>query len=239
MGGVLWLLFAAAPLGTAKSKEKVTDWNFLRNGYFWLLTALLFCQNAAENGVTGWLVTYFKDSGILTAAVSPYTVTLLWGATMAARLLLAFVFPPKNPRRAMVLMAAGCVVLYFGFVLAKSQTPALLLLLGFSLSIAGLNPTIVSCAGKMTSAASMGIMLPTAGLGAILMPWGIGLVAQIAGMRTGMAVNVLPCVGMLMLAGVLAVGDKAAPHNTTPTKENILGVEEGQGCPLRVFAMTN
>ena len=32
---------------------------------------------------------------------------------------------------------------------------------------------------------------------------------------------------------------KATPHNTTPTKENILGVEEGQGCPLRVFAMTN
>lgn len=31
-------------------------------------TALLFCQNAAENSVTGWLVTYFKDSGILTAA---------------------------------------------------------------------------------------------------------------------------------------------------------------------------
>ena len=31
-------------------------------------TALLFCQNAAENSVTGWLVTDFKDSGILTAA---------------------------------------------------------------------------------------------------------------------------------------------------------------------------
>ena len=31
-------------------------------------TALLFCRNAAENSVTGWLVTYFKDSGILTAA---------------------------------------------------------------------------------------------------------------------------------------------------------------------------
>lgn len=33
-----------------------------------LFTALLFCRNAAENSVTGWLVTYFKDSGILTAA---------------------------------------------------------------------------------------------------------------------------------------------------------------------------
>ena len=31
-------------------------------------TALLFCRNAAENSVTGWLVTYFKDSDILTAA---------------------------------------------------------------------------------------------------------------------------------------------------------------------------
>lgn len=210
LGGALWLLFAAAPLGNAAGKAKaVTDWSFLRSGYFWLLTALLFCQNAAENGVTGWLVTYFKDSGILTAAVSPYTVTLLWGATMAARLLLAFVFPPKNPRRAMVIMAAGCVLFYFGLVLARSQAPALLLLLGFSLSIAGLNPTIVSCAGKMTTAASMGIMLPAAGLGAILMPWVIGIIAQTAGLRIGMAVNVLPCMGMLVLAAVLRGREKA------------------------------
>ena len=207
LGAALWLIFAAAPLEPHKSEEKqATDWSFLRSGYFWLLTALLFCQNAAETGVTGWLVTYFKDSGILTAAVSPYTVTLLWGATMAARLLLAFVFPPKNARRAMVVMSAGCVVFYLGLVLAGSQTPALLLLLGFSLSIAGLNPTIVACAGKMTTAASMGIMLPAAGLGAIVMPWVIGIVAQTAGLRAGMATNILPCAGMLILAGVLLAG---------------------------------
>ena len=208
-GGMLWLLFAAAPLENSAGKTKsVTDWRFLRSGYFWLLTALLFCQNAAETGVTGWLVTYFKDSGILTAAVSPYTVTLLWGATMAARLLLAFVFPPRNPRRAMLIMAAGCVIFYLGLVLARSQAPALLLLLGFSLSIAGLNPTIVSCAGKMTTAASMGIMLPAAGLGG-MMPWVIGIVAQSAGLRIGMAVNILPCIGMLVLAFVLHGRDKA------------------------------
>ena len=211
LGAALWLVFAAAPLGSAGGKTKAAaDWGFLRSGYFWLLTALLFCQNAAETGVTGWLVTYFKDSGILTAAVSPYTVTLLWGATMAARLLLAFVLPPKNPRRAMVVMAAGCVGFYIALVLARSQGAALLLLLGFSLSIAGLNPTIVSCAGRMTSAASMGIMLPAAGLGAILMPWVIGIIAQSAGLRLGMAVNILPCAGMLVLAWVLCRKEKSA-----------------------------
>lgn len=109
----------------------------------------------------------------------------------------------EHARRAILIMTAGCTAFYIGLVLTRSQAPALLLLLGFSLSIAGLNPMIVACAGKMTTAASMGIMLPTAGLGAILMPWAIGMIAQIAGLRIGMAVNILPCVGMLVLAGVL------------------------------------
>ena len=129
--------------------------------------------------------------------------TLLWGATMAARFVLAFVLPPKNTQWTILAMTAGCTVFYIGLVLTRSQASALLLLLGFSLSIAGLNPMIVACAGKMTTAASMGIMLPTAGLGAILMPWAIGLAAQSAGLRAGMAENILPCVGMLVLAGIL------------------------------------
>ena len=33
--------------------------------------------------------------------------------------------------------------------------------------------------------------------------WAIGLVAQSAGLRAGMAANILPCVGMLVLAGIL------------------------------------
>lgn len=43
-GGALWLLFAALPLGSAGGQAKTAvDWSFLRSGYFWLLTALLFC----------------------------------------------------------------------------------------------------------------------------------------------------------------------------------------------------
>lgn len=204
LGAAMWLVFAAAPIsGGQGSKRPKTDWSFLRSRYFWLITVLLFCQNAAETGVTGWLVAYFKDSGILSAVVSPYTVSLLWGTTMAVRLLLAFVFPPRDTRRAMVVMSGGCAVFYIGLVLARTQAPALLLLLGFALFMAGLNPMIVACAGEMTSAASMGILLPVAGLGNILMPWLIGQVAETAGLRIGMAVNILPCVGMLALAVLL------------------------------------
>lgn len=206
----LWAVFLAAPGMTAAGGEKqAIDWGFLRSGQFWILTALLFCQNGAETSVTGWLVTYFTDQGILSASVSPYTVTLLWGATMAARLWLAFVRPPRAPRRAMIRMGLGCTVFYAGLMLARTQAPALLLLLGFALSIAGMNPTAVGCAGRMTSVTSLGVMLPVAGLGAVVMPWAIGLVADAVGLRLGMACNLLPCAGLLLFALLAARAPEA------------------------------
>jgi len=102
LGLVLWLVYLFTPMaGRAKAKEAVTDWNFLRSSRFWLLTGLLFCQNAPEQSVVGWMVTYFKDSGIIAGTLAAYTVTVMWGATLIGRLLIAFVFPLQQPRKAM------------------------------------------------------------------------------------------------------------------------------------------
>ena len=160
LGLVLWLVYLFTPMaGRAKAKEAVTDWSFLRSSRFWLLTGLLFCQNAAEQSVVGWMVTYFKDSGIIAGTLAAYTVTVMWGATLIGRLLIAFAF-----------------------------------------SMAGMNPTAVASAGKMTTVTSMGIMLPVASSGAILMPWVIGKVAESAGLAVGMATNIVPCVGLIIFA---------------------------------------
>ena len=204
VGAALWLAFAVTPMGQGGKKAggKI-DWSFLRSARFWLLVGLIFCQNAAETSVTGWMVTYFKDSGIIAGVLSTYTVTVMWGATLVARLLIAFVFPFKNPCKAMVVMGAGCIVTYFGLMLAHSQTAAIVLLFCFAFAMAGMNPTAVACAGKMTSVTSMGVMLPAAGLGAILMPWLIGVVADGAGLLAGMACNIVPCAGMLVFAALV------------------------------------
>ena len=200
-GGLLWLTFLRTPMGSSRDKKgKGTDWSFLRSGKFWLLTALIFCQNGTETSVSGWMVTYFKGSGILTGTLSAYTVTVMWSATLAARMLFAFVFPIKRAERAMTIMSAGCLVFYFGLVQADSQWPAILLLFAFAAFMAGLNPTAVACAGRMTSVASMGIMLPVASSGAILMPWITGLVADAAGIRAGMYCNIGTCLGLLILS---------------------------------------
>ncbi len=204
LGILLWLTFFCTPMEEKENgQEKGTDWSFLKNQKFWLLTGLLFCQNAAEQSVNGWLVTYFKGSGRISEALSPYTVTVMWSSTLAARMLIAFVFPIKNAYKAMISMGLGCIVFYVGLVLAGNQTAAILLLFAFAFAMAGMNPTAVACAGRMTSVASMGVMLPAASSGAILMPWLIGMVAEHMGIGAGMATNIIPCVGMLLFAAAL------------------------------------
>ena len=208
LGLVLWLVYAFTPLTGGKAKnaqeKQAIDWSFLRSGRFWLLTGLLFCQNAAEQSVTGWMVTYFKGSGIIAGTLAAYTVTVMWGATLVARLLIAFVFPFKSPRKAMVVMAVTCTLFYVLLMRADSQPAAILLLFAFAFAMAGMNPTAVASAGRMTSVTSMGIMLPAASSGAILMPWVIGRVAERAGLAAGMAINILPCIGLCVFAVLVA-----------------------------------
>ena len=208
LGLVLWLVYAFTPLGGGKAKtvktKEVIDWSFLHAPRFWLLTGLLFCQNAAEQSVNGWMVTYFKGSGIISGALAAYTVTVMWGATLVARLLIAFVFPFKNPRKAMVGMSVLCTFFYVLLVRADTQGMAIALLFAFAFSMAGLNPTAVASAGRMTSVTSMGIMLPAASSGAILMPWIIGIVAEKAGLAAGMASNIVPCVGLIVFTLLVA-----------------------------------
>ena len=205
LGVVLWLVYWKTPMeGKVKDRKAAIDWSFLRSARFWLLTGLLFFQNAAEQSVNGWMVTYFKGSGIIAGTLAAYTVTVMWGATLVGRLLIAFVFPLKNPRKAMVGMSVLCTVFYVLLVMAHTQGAAILLLFAFAISMSGLNPTAVASAGRMTSVTSMGIMLPVASSGAILMPWVIGMVAERAGLAAGMASNIVPCVGLVVFTLLVA-----------------------------------
>ncbi|HIT65586.1 MAG TPA: MFS transporter [Candidatus Ventrimonas merdavium] len=198
LGACLWLVFTATPMaGSGKGARQKTDWSFLRSKKFWLLTGLIFCQNATETSVTGWMVTYFKGSGILSGVLSTYTVTVMWLATLIFRLLIAFVFPVKRAGRTMIFMSVGCTVFYFLMMLANTQVLAIVLLFAFAASMAGMNPTAVASAGRMSSVTSMGIMLPVASSGAILMPWIIGIVAEHLSIWAGMASVLLPSAGML------------------------------------------
>lgn len=209
-GMVAWCCFVSAGLpGKPKVREKsTTDWSFLKTKSFWVLTALLVCQNASEIAVTGWVVTYFQNTGILSAQASSLTVTVVWGAILVARLYFVFIRPLKDPPKGLVVMGIGCVAGYALLLGAKSSLGALAALALFGLFLAGVNPTAVSCAGKGLSNAGMGVMLPIAGIGAIAMPYIVGAVAEGFGIHTGMIAIMAANVGIVVFAVLYRIMQK-------------------------------
>lgn len=203
-GLLMWILYMTAglsgkPGGRSEAKERI-DYSFLKSPDFWLLTALIFCQNAAEQSVDGWLVSYYRNEGILSGTLSAYTVTIMWGGTLIGRLLIAFVFPVKNVYKALSGMGFACVLLYAVLVQMRTPVSAALALFAFALAMAGINPIAVSSVGKQMSPQSIGILLPTASIGAILMPLLIGMLADRFGLQAGMSANLLPCMGITLLS---------------------------------------
>ena len=205
-GLLLWIIFAAARLpgktGSGRKASSPASRAFLRSSDFWLLTALIFCQNAAETSVTGWLVTYYRNREILSGVFSAYTMTVMWGATLIARLLIAFVIPIRNNYRALCFMGLGCTALYALLVPVHTPLAAVIVLFCFSFAIAGVNPMTTASLGKEISQESLAVMLPTGAIGGIVMPLLIGLCADTLGLQTGMLLNLLPCAGIAILSGI-------------------------------------
>ena len=198
----MWMVYALAPLPgpVAAGEGKKRDLSFLRDPSFWILTMLIFCQNAAENSVTGWLVTYYKNQGILSGALSGFTMSIMWGATLIARLLIAFVLPIKNTFKALGVMGFFCTLLYAVMLTLHAPVSVTLALFLFSLSMAGVNPMAVASVGSSLNSESMGVMLPIGSIGGIIMPAIIGAVADSAGLHAGMLCNLVPCAGIMLLS---------------------------------------
>lgn len=202
-GLLLWFTFLSARMPsqfTASVNTKGTaEYSFLKNTTFWLLAALMFFQNAAEYVVNGWIVTYYKGEQILSQTTAAYTVTVQWSLALIARLLIAFGPKIKKPYRALSVMGIGLTMMYLLLLCMQTAVPALIVLGLFSFSIAGVYPLATACIGEMTSSASVGVLLAIGGLGGILFPWLVGLVSDLSGLRSGMAVNLIPCAGIIFL----------------------------------------
>lgn len=191
---------AAARDITASVSGASEGYAFLRDSGFWILTALVFCQNAAEQSVNGWLVTYFKSEGILSGTLANYTVTIMWGATLIGRLLIAFVIPIRNLYKALSIMGLSLTALYAVLVQMHAPVSASIALFLFAFAMAGVNPLALSGVGQMMSTASMGVLLSTATIGAILMPYITGRIGDAVSLQAGMAANLVPCLGILVLS---------------------------------------
>lgn len=172
----------------AEKKGKSGADGFFKEPIFYLTICTLFFYLCAEQGVIGWLVTYFKDTGLLDSSLSQLMASVQWLMILAGRLTVAWASTKVKKEKLLPIMGVGLVAFYLLLVNAHSTGLIVFGIMGFGFSMAGIYPTTVSFSGKLIQKYPLAwsYILTLASLGSILMPSIIGRIADNAGITAGM-----------------------------------------------------
>lgn len=216
MGILCWFLYfliPVDPMEAGRKKEekkkggtqKKTGYGFFAEPIFWLCTLVLFFYLCAEQGVIGWMITYFKDSGYLSASLSRIMASVLWIMILFGRLAVAWLSTKIKKENLLVFMGIGFVFFFFLLLFSRSTGMIVLGIMGFGFSMAGIYPTTVSFAGTLIQkyALSWSFILTLASMGSIIMPSIIGRIAEHLGIGYGMSsVAVVVLIDLLLILGL-------------------------------------
>ena len=200
MGVLSWILYATMPVDESvvkKSEETAgNSYAFFKEPMFILCTGTLFFYLCVEQGVIGWMVTYFKDTGLIAGTLSQIT---------ACRLTTVYLSDKVRKGTLLRMMAIGLVSFFILLLFAKSTLWIMVGIMGFGYSMAGIYPSAVSFAGHLNRRYNMSwsFMLTLASMGSILMPSVIGKIADTAGIVYGMSSIVVVIIIDMVFIGIL------------------------------------
>lgn len=225
MGIISWILYYLFPMEkdelTVGKEEKGAGFGFFKEPLFYLCTATLFFYLCAEQGVIGWMITYFQDTGLLPASLSQVTASVLWVMILAGRLTTAWASTRFKKERLLLIMGGG-IVCFFFLLLNSTQTLWIIIgIMGFGFSMAGIYPTTVSFAGFVIQKYKLAwsFMLTTASIGSIVMPSIVGAIAESVGIAAGMnSIIVVIVIDMLSIILLSVYMKKQSRQETIESK---------------------
>ncbi len=182
---------------------KAVDKSFLKNRNFWLAAAILFFYISTEYAIVTWLVTYFKDLGILSPSASQLMTSLLWVVIFAGRMLGAYLVGKVSRKVILVVDGVGLLLSFLVVFFSRSQMPIFLGIMGVGLFMATIYTSALALGTKAIRGNDLGVstMILIGSAGGIITPLVVGLIAQKGGIQAGMAVVVV--VTALLLATIL------------------------------------
>lgn len=196
MGILSWAMYFLMPIENdkvEKTANKGSNYGFFKEPLFYICTFTMFFYLCAEQGVIGWMITYFKDTGLLPASLSQVTASVLWIMILAGRLLTAWASSKVHKENLLVAMGLGLVGFFFLLLFSKTTPFILIGIMGFGFSMAGIYPTTVSFTSTLINKYPLAwsFILTIASIGSITMPSIIGKIAETAGIYYGMSSIVL------------------------------------------------
>jgi len=209
VGMISWLLYFMIPMNgltIPKKEKKVSNYGFFKEPLFYLCIVTLFFYLCAEQGVIGWLVTYFKDTGLLDPSVSQLMASMQWIMMLAGRLLVAWLSSKVKKEKLLPIMGVGLVVFFLILINSESVGMIVFGIMGFGFSMAGIYPTTVSFSGNLIQKYSLAwsFILTFASFGSILMPTIIGAIAGSYGIFVGMcSVGVVIAIDLVCILALI------------------------------------
>lgn len=192
MGILSWILYFIHPVDNDKVEKKQGEksgFGFFKEPLFYICILTLFFYLCAEQGVIGWMITYFKDTKLLPESLSQITASVLWVMILAGRLLTAWLSTRYKKENLLVIMGIGLVAFFVLLLFGRTTSLIILGIMGFGFSMAGIYPTTVSFTGLIIEKYPMAwsYILTLASFGSILMPMVIGSIAENVGIYYGMS----------------------------------------------------
>ena len=220
MGILSWAMYYVIPLKSDRiakgTKQSGGGLGFFKEPLFYICTLTLFFYLCAEQGVIGWMITYFKDTELLPASLSQVTASVLWIMILAGRLLTAWASTRIHKERLLVCMGLGLVGFFFLLLFSQSTSIILIGIMGFGFSMSGIYPTTVSFTGTLIQKYNLAwsFILTIASIGSILMPSIIGKIAETAGIYYGMSsIVVVVLVDLFLIIGLATYVKKLRKQN--------------------------
>lgn len=185
---------------TAGSGEKQADFGFFRNKLFWLTVLFSLCYMSVETSVTGWMVSFFTESGAASDSFSLVLNGLFWSSILLGRFACASLSTRISTSRLLVLLSVGMLIFFLCLMMSHSLLFMVASTIGFGLSVSGMYATAIANGGKIFQQYpfALGYYTTIAGSAGIVMPSVIGVLADQFGIRTGMSILFFPLIFQLV-----------------------------------------
>ena len=190
---------------------KSIDRSFLKNRSFWLASGILFFYVSAEYSITGWLVTYFQDIGVLSDNLSQMMSSLLWGVMFIGRMAGAIIIGKVSRKYLLLVDGIGLTVFFLLVFFSRSEQPIIIGIAGVGLFMATIYTSAMALGTESVRGNDLGVsaMTLTGVAGGIITPAAVGFVAEHAGIQMGMGVVVGATVMLLIMILVSTVTSNA------------------------------
>ena len=185
----------------------------LDRGLVVISVALLFLYVGAEMGVSSWLGEYFVGFLGTSPAQGALMVMLFWGGVLGGRLLLAFCYRGTRAAEAILLLAAVATAGLIGAVTMTGRTAAAVGFVVTGFGFSSVYPLVMSMVGRFFAPRHQSMVIGFAatggGVGSLLFPFAMALVAQQIGIRRGYLLYVGLSALLMLLAGAAVLKTRA------------------------------